>query len=90
MPKPATPPEEYLALTAAQLAQVLRGYRKARALTQREAAARGGLLQKTVWSLETTPGKSSIESLYRLLDALEVDLVVRERPGNAKAPVKKA
>ncbi len=81
--KPAAPPPppEYLALTASQLAQVLRGYRKARGLTQREAAARGGLLQKTVWSLETAPGKSSIDSLYRLLGALEVELVLRDKPG---------
>jgi hypothetical protein len=48
MPKAVTPPAKYLALIATQLAQVLRGYRKARALTQRQAAARGGLLQKTV------------------------------------------
>lgn len=89
MPKSAAPPTEYLALTASQLAQVLRGYRKARGLTQRDAAARGGLLQKTVWSLEAAPGKSSIDSLYRLLDALEVELAVREKPGSAKPAAKK-
>lgn len=82
MPRAPTAPAEYMALTASQLAKVLRGYRKARALTQREAAARGGLLQKTVWALETAPGKSSIDTLYRLLDALEVEMVLRQKPGS--------
>ena len=91
MPRSAapSPPPEYMALTASQLAQVLRGYRKARGLTQREAAVRGGLLQKTVWSLETAPGKSSIESLSRLLGALEVELVLREKPGSRKTAPKR-
>jgi HTH-type transcriptional regulator/antitoxin HipB len=69
-----------MALTGYQLAQVLRGYRKARHLTQREAAARGGLLQKTVWALETAPEKATIESLFRLLGALDVELVLRDKP----------
>lgn len=90
MPKTIpTPPPEYLALTASRLAQVLHGFRKARALTQRETAARGGLQQKTVWSLETTPEKSSVESLYRLLDALEIELVIREKPGSTLPAARK-
>jgi HTH-type transcriptional regulator/antitoxin HipB len=90
MPRPGPTPQalEYLALTPHQLAQVLRGFRTARGLTQREAAARGGLLQKTISSLETAPEKSSIEILYRLLTALEVELVVREKPTARKAPAK--
>ena len=86
--KPSPPAPEYMALTAYQLAQVLRGYRKALGLTQREAAARGGLLQKTVWTLETSPGKPTIESLYRLLGALEVELVLRAKPGAHKPAAK--
>ena len=87
-PKPQSQHPEYLALTAPELAQVLRGFRKARGLTQREAAARGGLLQKTVSVLETAPERSSIESLYRLLTALEVELVVRQKAAARKAEAK--
>lgn len=79
--RPTAPkPPEFMALTTYQLAQVLRGYRKACGLTQREAAARGGLLQKTVWALETAPEKAAVESLFKLLGALNVELVLRAKP----------
>lgn len=73
--------QEFLALTASQLAQVLRGYRRMRGLTQQQAAERGGLLQKTVSALETAPGRATLESLLKLLVALDVELVLRAKPG---------
>ncbi len=77
---------EYLALTPQQLAQVLRGYRRSRRLTQREAANLGGLLQKTVSNLELAPQRTSVESLFKLLSALNVELVLRDKAGKQGPP----
>lgn len=70
---------EYLALTPYQLAQVLRGFRRSRGLTQLNAAALGGLLQKTVSNIESAPERTSVESLFKLLSALNVELVLRDK-----------
>ena len=70
---------EYLALTPLQLAQVLRGFRRSRGMTQQDAARLGGLLQKTVSNLELTPQRTSVESLFRILSALNLELVVRDK-----------
>ncbi|PZV23448.1 MAG: transcriptional regulator [Cyanobium sp.] len=63
----------------AQLGVALRSRRKELGLSQAEAAARGGLQQKTVSSLENDPQRCTIHSLYRLLAALGVELVLQPR-----------
>lgn len=90
MPPKSTPPDApgFLALTPSQLAQVVRGYRRARGLTQHQAAARGGLLQKTVSALETAPDRAAIESLLKLLAALDVELVLRDKLAGSAKPAK--
>lgn len=70
---------EYLAPTPAQLAQILRGYRRSRQLTQAEMATMGGLMQKTVSNLEVAPQKTSVATLFKLLSALNLELVLREK-----------
>lgn len=65
--------------TPEQLAAVLRGRRQSLALTQRATGTQVGLLQKTVSALETDPAGSSIASLYKLLSALQLDLVLEPR-----------
>ena len=70
---------EYLVVTPHQLAQVLKGYRRSRHLTQYQAGAIGGVMQKTVSSLETAPQRTSVETLFKLLSALNVELVVRDK-----------
>lgn len=69
-----------MAHTPRQLGQVLNGWRKSRQLTQREAADMVGLLPKTVSRLERATETASIESLFKLLSALQLELVVRSRP----------
>ncbi len=66
--------------TPQQLAQALRGQRKARGLTQKTAGASVGLLPKTISSLEHTPERSSVGSLFKLLSTLELELVIRTKP----------
>lgn len=74
------------ATTPDQLAAVLRGQRQSLGLTQKEAGAPVGLLQKTVSALETDPCGSSLASLYKLLSALKLDLVLEPRQGENTDP----
>jgi HTH-type transcriptional regulator/antitoxin HipB len=57
----------------------LRSRRKELGLSQIEVAARSGLQQKTVSSLENAPQRCAIDSLYKLLAALGVELVLQPR-----------
>lgn len=65
--------------TPAQLAQVLRGQRMAQGLTQKAAGEPVGLLPKTVGRLESAPDRSTVESLFKLLSALNLELVIRPK-----------
>jgi len=71
---------ETVVRTPQQLSQALRAHRAQRRLTQTLAAKNVGLLPKTISALEQKPGGSSIDSLFRLLSALGLELVIRERP----------
>lgn len=65
--------------TPRQLGHILRGQRKSQALTQQTAAEIVGLLPKTISKLELATETSTIESLYKLLSALELELVVQSK-----------
>ena len=73
------------AYTPQQLAQALRGQRKTRKLTQKQTAVLVGLLPKTISNLETNPQSSTIESLFKLLSALELELVIRPKASTDKS-----
>lgn len=75
---------DYTAYTPKQLGQTLRGQRKSQQLTQKDAARAVGLLPKTVSKLELATETATIESLYKLLSALQLDLVVRSRSPDTK------
>ena len=72
---------EYPIRNAEQLAQALKGGRKARRLTQAQAGKLVGLLPKTVSALEGNPEGSSVGSLLKLLAALDVELALRPKSG---------
>jgi HTH-type transcriptional regulator/antitoxin HipB len=59
-----------------QLAVLLRGHRLIAGLSQSDLGRKVGLLQKTVSKLETDPSGCSIASLYKLLFALQLRLVL--------------
>ena len=65
--------------TPKQLGQLLKGQRKARKLTQKEAGQQVGLLPKTISKLELDTATSSIESLFKLLSALDLELNLRTK-----------
>lgn len=75
----------YTAQTPTQLGQILRGQRKSQQLTQQDAAKSVGLLPKTISKLELAPETATIESLFKLMSALQLELVVRTKSTEASA-----
>lgn len=75
---------DYPVQTSDQLAQVLRCQRIAMRRTQQRAGAGVGLLPKTVSALESAPHRSTVKSLLKLLAALDLELVVRDRSDNVE------
>jgi len=69
--------------TPRQLGQILKGQRSTRHLTQAEVATRVGLLPKTVSKLERDPDTATLESLFKLLSSLQLELVVRPKPSSS-------
>lgn len=65
--------------TPKQLGQILKGQRKLQQLTQKEAAEQVGLLPKTISKLELAPETATVESLFKLLSSLRLELVVRSK-----------
>ena len=70
---------DYPVRTPQQLGAVLAGCRKQRRLTQQAAGAKVGLAQSVVSSLEKSPERAGLGRIFKLLAALDLDLVVRPR-----------
>jgi HTH-type transcriptional regulator / antitoxin HipB len=71
--------KSYSVKTPQQLGAVLQGCRKTRALTQAQVGARVGLPQKEISKMETNPAHTSLARVFKVLAALELEIVVRER-----------
>jgi HTH-type transcriptional regulator / antitoxin HipB len=65
--------------TPIQLGAILEGFRKERGLTQNEVGAKIGLAQNVVSSLEKDPQRASLAQIFKLLAALDLEIVVRRR-----------
>jgi HTH-type transcriptional regulator / antitoxin HipB len=74
---------DYTAHTPKQLGKVLRGQRKSIKASQKDIGATVGLLPKTVSKLELDSETATIGSLFKLLSALKLELIVRSRPQDA-------
>jgi len=70
---------EYVTRTPGQLGSVLRSCRNQRGLTQREMGAKVGLKQSTVSNMEANVARTHVESLYKALSSLGLELVIRDR-----------
>ena len=70
---------DVIARTPAQLGAALKSARTRRGLTQTDAASRVGLKQKTVSSLENVGARTSVDTLYKMLSALGLELVIRDK-----------
>jgi HTH-type transcriptional regulator/antitoxin HipB len=70
-----------------QLKQHLRALRKAKGLTQTELGKLLGVGQVRVAEIERDPSAVSVAQLFKLLGALDAQLVLRDsRPDNAPTP----
>ncbi len=70
---------DYSIKTPGQLGSVLRGFRVDQKLTQKEIGIKVGLAQNVVSQMETEPGRAGVEKLFKMLGALNLELVVRPR-----------
>ena len=68
--------------TLQALAQALRDARKRRGWTQTELARRAGCTKSAVSELETAKNRMPLDRVLDVLGALELELVVRERPSS--------
>ena len=65
--------------TQAQLGAFLRRVRKAKGLTQAGLSDRISKRQATISNLESPEGGATLETLFSVLSALDLELVVRPR-----------
>jgi HTH-type transcriptional regulator/antitoxin HipB len=70
---------EYRLAVAQQLATLLKNLRKQRKLSQRELGERLGISQRMVAKLEANPDVTSFGRIFQALNALDVDIILRER-----------
>ena len=68
-----------IARTPQQLGQALRARRARLKLSQTEVGTKVGIKQDTVSTLEIHTPSSTVETLYKALSALGLELVVREK-----------
>ena len=76
---------DYPVRTSEQLGEVLKGIRRHKGISQLEAGRKVGFGQSAVSELEADPGRASVERLFRLLSALGLELLVRDRTERASA-----
>ncbi len=82
--------DKFIATSPQQLGQILRGFRKQTELTQVAMAEQSGLLQKTISSLESDASQTKVETLYKALAALNLELVLQARPESGDETVNTA
>lgn len=63
------------------LGNVIKRQRKAKKLTQKEAGSVFKLEQSTISSLEQGASGTRIETIFRMLAALELEMVIRPKNG---------
>ncbi len=67
------------------LANAVRDQRKAQKITQTETAKLVGVKQTTVSAFENTPEGTKLDTLFKLLAALDLELHVQARNSNGES-----
>lgn len=75
---------DYTARTPQQLGLLLKACRKRRQLTQTAVGSRVGVRQAQISSIETHGADITVETLYKLLSALGLELVLRDTEARGK------
>lgn len=70
---------ETIVRTPQQLGQALRSRRAKLKLSQTEVGGKSGVKQDTVSTLEIHTPSTTVDTLYKVLSALGLELVVREK-----------
>ncbi len=78
---------EHLVVTPNQLRQILKTARKASQLSQGELAARVGLSQSRLSALEQDSANIGLAQLMALLNALDLDLLIKPRSDTSPSAV---
>ncbi len=76
---------DYAARTPQQLGQILKASRKKQGLTQSEVGAKVGLRQAQISDIETRGADITVDTLYRVVSALGLELVLRDRTADVPA-----
>lgn len=74
-----------LARTPKDIGHAIRQARKARAMTQKELAARSGVWQETISKIENGHSGTKLETLFDLCAALDIELIVTNRSKGSSA-----
>ncbi|MDP9142425.1 MAG: helix-turn-helix domain-containing protein [Pseudomonadota bacterium] len=69
---------DYVARTPHQLGQVLKSCRQNRRLTQAAVGSKVGIRQSQISAIEGHGAKATVETLYKMLSALGLELVLRD------------
>jgi HTH-type transcriptional regulator / antitoxin HipB len=75
--------KEFVIRTPQQLGPVLQGFRKTRRLTQARVGQAIGAPQGDISKLELDPSRTSLSRIFKLLSALDLELVLRPRDKHA-------
>lgn len=70
---------DYVIIIPPHVGKALRSQRKTLHLSQKQAAEKSGLLQKTVSLIERDPERASVESLFKLINALDLSLTLTQK-----------
>ena len=62
-----------------QLAHLIRLERQKRGWTQSDLARRGGIKQATLSNFENNPDKTTLTTLFKILQSLEQELVIQSK-----------
>ena len=69
------------------LSHVIREFRYKDNVSQTDIAKLAGIKQATISAFENTPESTKIETLFKILTALELELVVQPRPSKQQAKI---
>lgn len=65
-----------------QLRPILIGFRKSKGLTQTHLAKQLGITQQSYAKLEADPTSVSVERLFKILQLLDVEMILSEKKGS--------
>jgi HTH-type transcriptional regulator/antitoxin HipB len=77
---------DYPIKTVGQLSALLRSFRKERGHSQADLAIQAGAVQQQISNMENNVGTTSVDRLMKVLAALDVELVLRDRKHVATSP----